>query len=66
MSINLMNVKHYTVWFAGIKIAMIIGCIILGAGILFGIILFPHGSNYFRNFTEHGGCMALHPFLLLF
>ncbi len=57
LSINLMNVKHYgefEFWFAGIKIAMIIVFIILGAGILFGIIP-SDGADYFRNYTEHGG-----------
>ncbi|MFT8322272.1 MAG: amino acid permease [Bacillus sp. (in: firmicutes)] len=55
--INMMNVKNYgefEFWFAGIKIAMIIVFIILGACILFGII--PSGqTNYFENYTNHGG-----------
>ncbi|MCZ8522417.1 MULTISPECIES: amino acid permease [Paenibacillus] len=57
LGVNLMNVKHYgefEFWFAGIKIAMIIVFIILGAGILLGII--PSGqTDYWSNFTEHGG-----------
>jgi AAT family amino acid transporter len=57
IGINMMNVKNYgefEFWFAGIKIAMIIVFIVLGAGILFGII--PSGqSNYLQNYTSHGG-----------
>ncbi|MGE7997640.1 amino acid permease [Lysinibacillus sp. NPDC093190] len=55
--INMMNVKNYgefEFWFAGIKIAMIIVFIILGACIIFGII--PSGkSNYLQNYINHGG-----------
>lgn len=57
IAVNMMNVKNYgefEFWFAGIKIAMIIVFIILGACILFGII--PSGqANYLENFTSHGG-----------
>jgi len=57
IAVNMMNVKNYgefEFWFAGIKIAMIIVFILLGACILFGII--PSGqANYFENFTSHGG-----------
>ncbi|MGE6377538.1 amino acid permease [Peribacillus muralis] len=57
IGVNMMNVKNYgefEFWFAGIKIAMIILFILLGACILFGIIP-SGGSNYLHNFTGHGG-----------
>ncbi|KYG34076.1 amino acid permease [Priestia endophytica] len=57
IGINMMNVKNYgefEFWFAGIKIAMIMVFIVLGASILFGITP-SNQSNYLQNFTEHGG-----------
>lgn len=57
IGINMMNVKNYgefEFWFAGIKIAMIIVFIVLGASILFGFIPSKE-SNYLQNFTHHGG-----------
>lgn len=54
---NSFSVKSYgefEFWLAGIKIAMIIIFIILGASILFGILPgFDHSFSY--NFTEYGG-----------
>ncbi|MCM3653836.1 amino acid permease [Metabacillus litoralis] len=57
IGINMMNVKNYgefEFWFAGIKIAMIMVFIVLGAAILFGIIP-SNESNYLQNYTDHGG-----------
>ncbi|WP_445505540.1 amino acid permease [Niallia sp. 03091] len=57
IGINMMNVKNYgefEFWFAGLKIAMILVFVVLGASILFGII--PSGeAHYLQNFTDHGG-----------
>lgn len=54
---NSFSVKSYgefEFWLAGIKIAMIITFIILGAGILFGIVPgLDHSFSY--NFTQYGG-----------
>lgn len=55
--INMMSVGSFgeaEFWLAGIKIAMIVIFIVLGACIMFGIIP-TSDTPYFRNFTEHGG-----------
>ncbi|WP_223069800.1 amino acid permease [Paenibacillus caui] len=55
--INMMSVGSFgevEFWLAGIKIAMIIIFIVLGACILFGIIG-SADAPYLRNYTEHGG-----------
>lgn len=72
IGINMMNVKNYgefEFWFAGVKIAMIIVFIVLGACILFGII--PSGkTGYLENYMNHGGIfpngwMSVFPALLI-
>ncbi|MWV43155.1 amino acid permease [Paenibacillus sp. HJL G12] len=55
--INLLSVGtfgEFEFWLAGIKIAMIIIFIVLGAGLIFGIIPSEH-TPYLQNFTNHGG-----------
>ncbi|WP_322904737.1 amino acid permease [Paenibacillus campi] len=55
--VNLMSVGRLgelEFWLAGIKIAMIIVFIILGACLLFGIIP-SNDTPYLSNFTAHGG-----------
>lgn len=57
LAINLLSVGGYgefEFWFAGIKIAMIIVFVILGAAMLFGLI--PGASEpWHHNFTAYGG-----------
>lgn len=58
IGINMMSVAGYgetEFWLAGIKIAMIIIFIILGAGLLFGLIPMSEPTPYLSNFTNHGG-----------
>ncbi|BFH63392.1 amino acid permease [Paenibacillus azoreducens] len=55
--INLLSVGtfgEFEFWLAGIKIAMIIIFIALGAGLIFGIIPSEH-TPYLENFTKSGG-----------
>ncbi|MCJ8014833.1 amino acid permease [Paenibacillus sp. KQZ6P-2] len=55
--INLLSVGtfgEFEFWLAGIKIAMIIIFIALGAGLMFGIIPSEH-TPYLQNYTNHGG-----------
>ncbi|MDR0271396.1 amino acid permease [Paenibacillus sp.] len=55
--INLLSVGilgEFEFWLAGIKIAMIIIFIVLGAGLIFGIIPSDH-TPYLENFTKSGG-----------
>ncbi|ORV33026.1 amino acid permease, partial [Mycolicibacterium confluentis] len=57
---NLFSVASYgefEFWFAGIKVAAIIGFIGLGAAFVFG--LWPGKSADFSNLTSHGGFMPL-------
>lgn len=58
LAINLLSVGGYgefEFWLAGIKIAMIIVFIILGAGMLFGLIPGASSSSWNHNFTAYGG-----------
>ncbi|WP_054955094.1 amino acid permease [Paenibacillus dakarensis] len=55
--INLLSVGtfgEFEFWFAGIKIAMILIFIVLGAGLIFGFIPSDH-TPYLKNFTDYGG-----------
>ncbi|MEK4142916.1 amino acid permease [Paenibacillus sp. FSL L8-0333] len=58
IGINMMSVSGYgetEFWLAGIKIAMIIIFIILGAALLFGLLPMSEGTPYLSNFTDYGG-----------
>ncbi len=55
--INMLSVGSFgeiEFWLAGIKIAMILIFIILGACLIFGIIQSPN-TPYLQNYTSHGG-----------
>ncbi|MFD6511916.1 amino acid permease [Rhodococcus sp. NPDC060176] len=54
--VNLLSVSNFgeaEYWFAGIKVAVIIGFIVLGSLFVFGI--WPGSEVDFRNLTGHGG-----------
>lgn len=58
IAINMMSVAGYgefEFWLAGIKIAMIIVFIILGASLLFGLLPGSGQAPYLSNLTAHGG-----------
>lgn len=56
-TVNLVKVSHFgefEFWFAAIKVAVIIGFVVLGSLIVFGLL--PGTSNVgFTNLTAHGG-----------
>lgn len=57
ISVNLLSVGvfgEFEFWLAGIKVAMIIIFIVLGAGLIFGIIP-SDNTPYLQNYTQSGG-----------